>query len=197
MRLVKTGLLSVLAFFIVSPAYAIDFYCSTEEGNGYISTGYTMAKVQSVCGKPTQVQQQQTPATEKQEVQIWTFAPPWLAGTYASQPRNSKILGPQYNVKNEVPSVSFEIVDNRVVGINGDPAGSAKEWRCPTGTVVHLGDVTTQVSSACGQATSIKTTVSDVEVQPHVITLWTYQTNQYAEPLVLKFVDGVLQGEQD
>lgn len=186
----------LLFFFIISStAYAVDFYCSTEKGNGYITTGDNMAKVQSVCGKPTQIQQQQTPNVQKQEVQIWTFAPPWLAGTYAAQPSKSGIFGPERNVKNEVPSVSFQVVDGHVVGINGNPTGAAKEWRCPTGTIVRVGDTATQINNACGEATNIRSSVSDVIVQPHVITLWTYQTNQYAKPLVVKFVDGIFVGE--
>jgi hypothetical protein len=188
---------TLLTFFTVSPIYATDFYCSSAEGNGYISTGYTLAKVQSICGAPSQVQQEQTPSVEKQEVQVWTFSPPWLSGAYASQPRTSTLAGPKYNVKNEVPSVSFQVVDNHVVGISGDPTGAAKEWRCPTGAVVKLGNTATQLSSACGQASLIRTSVADVEVQPHIITLWTYQTNPSAKPLVLKFVDGVLQGVQN
>lgn len=190
--LINTLTLTILT----TQAFAADsVYCPQKAG--FIRVGMTQAQVLAACGTPLSKQESNIPAMKKTPVQQLMYnnqgAPQTFYGVGAIPVANGFNINASFNNSNVGVQLQVDIANNQVKAIkmNGSDTNSFSICR---GANIQVGDPASKVYSACGSPSMINSSFVNEPIQSkEKPQLWTYQANQYQNPISLTFVNGNLQ----
>jgi len=159
----------ILSCGLFSPVYAELYYCPTT--SKFIDIGFSMQQIETLCGKPTIINAEDT--NENVEITRWIY--------------NKARLRPSQNISS---ALSIDFVKNKVIEVTTQYTGGDQFANVYCFTLPRKGDTHSQVMGSCGKPDQISQITPDKTVDKDERVIWQYQRDPYSSKMLIYFLNG-------